>query len=753
MSASNDSPGLLKHWKSSAWTFLRSIRARVILPYVILTLAVAFAGTYIVTTLVQGSLEDQLRSQLGDAAGVASDEVALFENKLLSQLRELTYLQGAYEAMRDDDYQALQDLLFPSISNSAIQRTIITDPAGKVVLDIVLPPGSAEPQSDGSLAGRDLSVVPLVRRALIGDEDLYGDRHAGLLEIEDKLYLVIGGPFRLSKDPTDADSTILGAVMVAEPLHSLLDQVKETAAVRRVSVYDADGQVVATTLGEDEVRREELSIAPSFFQAVINDPNRTLQEERTVLWRRVRFAYFVFLVRHDALGVMSIGIESSHIAREGTSSRLQFTIIFSLAVLAVIAIGYVISRRIIIPIMRLVQTSRAVAQGDLTHRTGVKSNDEIGTLAATFDQMTENLAQHTAELERLLREKREEASRVQAILSSIADGVLMEDLGSQIVIMNPAAQDLLSILSEQFNAMRPVREIDGSGDTRRFEIGDRVVSAQTSPVLMSDGKQLGKVTVLRDITRETEVDRLKDEFITTISHELRTPLTNIKGYGNLLTAMGGSIGEQQRRFVETINRHADQLEEMITQLLDFTQLEAGNLGLRFEPMSMESVVQHVAENWAERFEEKGIQFSVHVTGTIPRMMGDERRLRWALTNLAENACNYTQEGGKVTLSLSADEDSIMVQVIDTGVGIAPEDQVHLFTRFYRVSLERTIDVRGSGVGLYVARAIVEGHGGKIWVESELGQGSTFTFTLPLDAGARDQEPSEESFTDLGDLLQ
>jgi signal transduction histidine kinase/HAMP domain-containing protein len=749
---SNDSPNHLKRWWSLAWTFLRSIRARIIFPYAVLTLAVAFAGTYIVTNLVQGSLEEQLDRQLGEAAIVASDQVALFEQQQLSRLRELTFLQGAYETMRVGDYQALRDLLAPSISNSAIRRTLITDQTGRVVLDIVLPPNAAEPRPDGPLTGRDISMVPLVQRALGGSQDQYGDLHAGLLLIEDELYLAVGGPFRLSRDLAEEGSDLLGVVVVAEPLQSLLSRIKEAAAVLRVTVYDSDGRVVATTLGEAGPQREALVISPAFFQAVISNPSRTLRQDRIVLGRQVRFAYFLFRVRYAALGVMSVGLESGYVASRGISSRLLFSGIFTLALLGVIGIGYVVSRRIILPIMQLVRTSRAVAEGDLSQRTGVRSDDEIGHLASTFDHMTESLAERTAELERLLREKREEASRVQAILSSIGEGVLMEEQGDHIVPMNPAAQELLASLAEQFRAMKPVRDIETGEDTRRFEIGDCVINAQTRPVLMPDGKQLGKGTVMRDITRETEVDRLKGEFITQVSHELRTPLTNIKGYGDLLKAMGGSLSEQQRRFVDTINRHADDLEEMITQLLDFTQLEAGNLGLRFEPMTMQSVAQHVVENWAGRFEERGIRFSVQVDSTAPEIMGDEHRLRWALTNLVENAFKFTPEGGEVTLTLDAGEDLITVRVTDTGVGIAPEDQVHLFTRFYRVSLERTVDVRGSGVGLYVARAIVEGHGGRIWVESERGQGSAFVFTLPLDVSVREQQPPEKTFTDLGDLL-
>ena len=135
------------------------------------------------------------------------------------------------------------------------------------------------------------------------------------------------------------------------------------------------------------------------------------------------------------------------------------------------------------------------------------------------------------------------------------------------------------------------------------------------------------------------------------------------------------------------------------------------------------------------------------------MLGDEARLRRALENLVENACNYTLEGGQASVLVCANEHSVTVAVKDTGVGIAPEDQAHLFNRFYRVGLERTVDVRGVGVDLYVTKAIVEGHGGEITVESVLKEGSTFTVSLPLDAGAQDQKPAGQTISDLGDLLR
>ena len=374
-----------------------------------------------------------------------------------------------------------------------------------------------------------------------------------------------------------------------------------------------------------------------------------------------------------------------------------------------------------------------------------------GAIGYWVSRPTGTLHERIADLERLLQERHEEASRTQAILSSVSEGVLMEDQHSQIVLMNPAAHDLMEALSEQFKTPKPVREIETASDRRRFRIGDRVMSVEASPVQTPDGKQLGKVLVWRDVTRETEVDSLRNELIAQISNELQTPLTSIKGYSDLLLKATG--GERHRAFLESISRQADTLEGMITDLLDLMQLEAGGLRLRFQPMSMQTVLQQVAENWSRRFEEKGVRFAARVDGPIPQMFGDEARLCRALANLVENVFDSALEGGQATLSLSADDHSVTVMAQDAGVDVSGEDKAQLIARFQRLSLERAVDVSDVGIDMYVAKAIVEAHGGQIRVESPLGKDPCFIITLPLDAGVRSPEPTDASSVDLADLLR
>jgi signal transduction histidine kinase len=245
------------------------------------------------------------------------------------------------------------------------------------------------------------------------------------------------------------------------------------------------------------------------------------------------------------------------------------------------------------------------------------------------------------------------------------------------------------------------------------------------------------VTVFRDITKEAEADRAKRKFITGISHELRTPMTSVKGYTDLLyRGRVGDINKEQRKFLYTIKSNADRLAALINDLIDLAQLEEGPGKLDLKPLQMEQMIREATSSWRRPIEEKGLTLEVDVAEGLPEVRGDRERIAQVLTNLLSNAYQYTLSGGRIALSVSLREDVLQVDVTDTGIGIAPEDQDRVFDRFYRADHPVVQqESGGAGLGLALAKMFVEMHGGRLWVDSELGQGSTFSFTLPTLAVA------------------
>ena len=492
---------------------------------------------------------------------------------------------------------------------------------------------------------------------------------------------------------------------------------------------------------------------PEKFQQVVDQAKNEVYfdevegpDEVETRGQTYRLAYAPFILRGQVYGVYAVALPTNFITNTNNQSRTLLSIIFSAGVMAVLVIGYVVSQRIIRPIIRLVQTSQEIAKGNLDQRTGLKRDDEIGILASTFDDMTSELQKKTIEL-------REEASKLTAILHSIADGVIVQDLEGNVITTNPAAEEILAAIGDDFispdpemNNMEVGREPGQAQswslfnhltglefhETRRFEMGRRVLSALSAPVVTSDGEQLGSVVVLRDITREVEAERLKDDFITSMSHELRTPPTAIKGYNDLLKMTSNNLDERQKSFIEAIEQNVTDLLNIIQQMLDLSQIDAGTLGIDQELQNLTELIETEAEQWAEKMEEKELAFSVHLPDGPIWVEGDWDRLTQVIHNLLSNAYNYTLPGGRVEVSAKQKDGQAQVDVKDTGVGIAKEDQRFLFTRFFRaIHDERTFDVSGAGLGLYMSKAVIEAHNGSIWMESGLYQGSIFSFALPV----------------------
>jgi signal transduction histidine kinase len=264
-----------------------------------------------------------------------------------------------------------------------------------------------------------------------------------------------------------------------------------------------------------------------------------------------------------------------------------------------------------------------------------------------------------------------------------------------------------------------------------------VISVRLSPVLMGE-QFLGSVSIFRDITREVEVDRLKSEFVATVSHELRTPMTSIKGYADLLLlGAAGEITEQQQRFLETIKQNADRLSVLVNDLLDISRIDQGRVELRFAPMNMTDLIQSVAEHLEGRSkdEKRPMNVAIDLPDEPLTVWGDYDKVVQIVTNLADNAFNYTPPGGHITLSAAHEGDRMLVSVADTGIGIPPELSDRIFERFFRGDEvhELVMDTPGTGLGLAIVREFVQMHNGRIWFESELGKGTTFYVELPARA--------------------
>ncbi len=365
----------------------------------------------------------------------------------------------------------------------------------------------------------------------------------------------------------------------------------------------------------------------------------------------------------------------------------------------------------------------------------------------------------------MLRAQQEEASKSQAILEAVADGVMVTNAQGRVILFNEAAEHILGAVREEIIGrptddrlglygaagtalVNQVRQWLTSTDARsrmpsleqRLRIEERHVNVHVAPVTLGD-EYLGTVSIFRDVTKEVEVDRAKTEFVSTVSHELRTPMTSIKGYADLmLLGAAGQMNDDQRRFLSIIKANADRLSVLVNDLLDISRLEGGRVELDIKPLSLEGLVDQVANTLRAKIEDKGLTLSLHVPPDLPPVMGDRDRVIQILTNLVSNAHQYTPTGGSINVKALRAAGMIQVDVADTGIGIAPEDQPKVFDRFFRADDPKVQEFSGTGLGLAIVKSLVEMQHGRIWLNSEVGQGSTFSFSLPM-AEEGDEEPA------------
>ena len=744
-------PGRTPGWRRSLTRLTTSIGTKIILPYLLLTLVVAGVGAYILTNLVTSSMYERFNNQLLDAGRVVAESMVRYEGDRLAVLRTVAGTQGVPESLAVGDREALAGLVPQILANSKADAVELLDDKGMEVYGWQRPPGQEGGDAE-ERSGADFSQLEDVRLVLDGYVDDQGEKRVLLSQTPYGLMVFSVGPVYRQGEQ-------VGAAVVGTYVSEMLAELTESA-VAKVTFYDRQGTVVDTSIGggQDSVAwalrespeqydmvMELLAESPHRYQAVVAEvEDQVPLRQLDILGQEYGLAFGDWRLRDQSFGLFSVALPSNFIVSTAVTSRRTLSLVFSVATVAVIAVGFLVARRIIRPLNRLVETSVAVAAGDLGQRTGIQRKDEIGSLASSFDVMTERLSERNRQLV-------EQASELEAILNSIADGVIVLDMEGQIITSNPAAQQVLTDMASDFRT-GPLRELPPAlyedinevpeldqlsapgvlQKPQRYRVGSRVLSALAAPVVTPDGDELGTVVVLRDITREVEADQLKDEFITNISHELRTPLTAIKGYTDLLVMTAdGSLDARRMEFVQTISDNTDQLLGHINTLIDISQIQAGSLGLEKDRLRFSELVGEVVEAWREPLETKGLALRARLSGGSLWVHGDRERLMWAIDNLLSNAYNYTLPGGRVEVRVFKEDNRARVDVSDTGVGVAAVDLPFLFTRFFRAQNELTFSVRGVGLGLFITRSIIELHDGRVWVESELGVGSTFSLALPL----------------------
>jgi signal transduction histidine kinase len=598
-----------------------SIRIKVILPYLLLTLIVAITGAYVVTRLVSRSLSERLSNQLLESGRVVSDVMARQEIKHLEAARIVGYTRGLGEALRGEDGEQVSVLAKPAAGGLNVESLMLFDTEGEESLHLIQQ--FNETILDVTQPERPTTLSTVEGILSENNPDSLPQRELAIDPVDGRYYYFTAIPVVLENE-------VVGAVVVGTSLNALLTHLESTS-LADVIIYGENGQAITSSLGTQGTETlflQTISIPVPLFEEILVQDSTVQGENLFADGRWYSLARGPLKVGGDRLGVFAVVLPLNFVVESSSVNRNYYVILYSAAMIAVILIGYFVARMIINPLSKLVRTSRAIAGGDLTKRTEIERKDEIGVLAHTFDRMTENLQQRTLELEKTNR--------------------ILE-----------------------------------------------------------------------------QMDRTKMRFIQVAAHELRTPLTIVQGYAQMVK-MKANGSEEFAKYTDAIMDGAGRMVEIIDSMLDVSRIDTNQLEVMPEDTQVSMLVEKARRAFQSAFEERKISFTSELTG-LPLICADQDLLYKVFYHVIGNAIKYTPDGGIVSVFgriVEGTHPEVEIAIQDTGIGIDPQNQQLVFEKFYQTgevllhsSGKTKFKGGGPGLGLAVARGIVNAHHGRIWLES------------------------------------
>jgi len=483
----------------------------------------------------------------------------------------------------------------------------------------------------------------------------------------------------------------------------------------------------------------------------------TTNDMRTLYFAELEAAFYK--VKSTADEILAINQDAMlHKSDEVRRTAERMNAITITVVLVAFVLGLVVStfltRRMLQPVSALSDATRKIGEGDFNTRAHVRGNDELAQLARDFNSMAARLAEYRKSS---LGELLQAHLSMQAAIDSLPDPVIIFGTKGELQNTNLAAQTLLglragegqkeplkSLAASVSNIIERMRShvLSGKGafQPRGFEdavqlptlLGDRQFLPRATPVYETQGVIVGATVILQDVTRLRRLEELKNDVVATVAHEFRTPLTSLRMAVHLCTEqVVGPLTEKQAELLGTAREDCDRLQTMVDDLLDLSRIESGRAELFPLPTPVSELIEHALDEHKAEAAGKGVRLNADLHSADVTVLADHERIGHVFSNLIGNAIRYTSSDGTITLGADMKDRVVRFTVSDPGKGIPKEYQARLFEKFFRVP--DNTDHKGTGLGLYIAREIVRGHGGDIGVESEAGKGSTFWFTLPTKA--------------------
>lgn len=506
----------------------------------------------------------------------------------------------------------------------------------------------------------------------------------------------------------------------------MVESGKETRV--RFTLIKADGTVAADSL-EDPASMDNHATRPEVLAALKGGQGRATRFSNTLDEEMLYISVPVMDEKEKVVMVVRASMPLTGIKRLTNSLYMDILKAMALVLILSFAAAAAFTYSIYAPIKNLVMASKQVSSGNFKVRVSLRERNELKELADNFNEMT-------SDIDRLFTEVNEKKSQLDAIISSVAEGLLVVDTKGRIILMNKSFEKISGtdcregnfywecFMPVKFNETVEAGLKGGKNITEQIEAKSRIYLCGVTYM----PARAQAAIVMYDITEFKDLERIKKDFVANVSHELRTPLTAIKGFTETLEER--TKDGEELHYLDVIKKHTDRLINIVSDLLTLSQLEQAQAQAVREDIDLKQLVSNVLKIFEQQAKAKGLYVKLNIEEKLPAIKGDYFKLEQVLINLVDNAVKYTEKGG-ITVGVSSGGSAVNVVVEDTGIGIPQEHTARIFERFYVVDKSRSKKLGGTGLGLSIVKHIVALHKGTIEVDSTPGQGTKLTVKLPI----------------------
>ncbi|MEM6284782.1 MAG: ATP-binding protein [Chloroflexota bacterium] len=542
--------------------------------------------------------------------------------------------------------------------------------------------------------------------------------------------------------PLRSGEQIVGAVLAGNNMDALTAEL-QGSAVAQVAVYGADAQLLQTSLELNDITRQALVLDTALQrQALATDGRNVPVRSLTMGGVPYRAAYAPLNYGQSTPGVVAVLIPDNLPFATGVARQLTAIMAAGITGMAVamvfVGVAFMAGRT-----QRVQNTAEALAAGHKTARTHMQPVDEAGAAGAALDQYANRVLREQNVMQQALQRQRRETNHLAAVLTALPDGVIVQDTTGNLTFVNESARRLLNTSTNiQENFARMVQKIRGDrarhplapglyaiGDPQRIEMGERMLNAQAAAITSVGGEQVGTVIVMRDMTDMVQQEQKRERLLQAVEEQVQSPLMDI--------AQASAFDDTPLDdFTREITKRAVALQKLVVEMREITTVDASDIQQSQKQIRLDTFIWAVANEWRQIAQAAGLQFYVSIDRSGLHILGEERRLRWAVGNIIDNAIKYTPPGGAVTLEVNGESrGQALMRVRDNGAGIAAEELPRVTTRFYRgnpvTQTGAIIRTPGMGQGLFTAEQIFKAHGGFLRVRSKPGTGTAVYFSLPV----------------------